>query len=115
MQRQHERAAPASDPRCALSEGELMSVWNEVVREIESFAADVGSLRVNEPPTPESVRRDVESMVDFERAIPLDELTRRVADAFQMPQERGRLRAGEDDRQTRGPPGPDQLVEPAQF
>src|ERR671919_2518078 len=79
MQRQHERAAPASDPRCALSEGELMSVWNEVVREIESFAADVGSLRVNEPLTPESVRRDVESMVDFERAIPLDELTRRVA------------------------------------
>jgi glutamate/tyrosine decarboxylase-like PLP-dependent enzyme len=56
-----------------------MSVWNEVVREIESFTADIGFLRVTEPLTPESVRRDVESMVDFQRAIPLDELTRRVA------------------------------------
>jgi len=59
-----------------------MSVWNEVVREIESLTTDIRSLRVTQPPFPESVRLDVESVVDFQRAIPLDELIRRGRRCF---------------------------------
>ena len=62
-----------------MQESPLMTVWNELDREIEDFTTRIRALPVLHPASPQSVRGEIESSFDLVSPIPLADLTRRVA------------------------------------
>jgi aromatic-L-amino-acid/L-tryptophan decarboxylase len=56
-----------------------MSVWTEVLREIEEFTADIRSQRVVNTVSPHAIRENIQARFNFAAPVPLVELTRTVA------------------------------------
>src|SRR5262245_63891745 len=61
-----------------------MSVWKQVSEIVEGFMREVRELPVSFGARPEVIRREVESRFDFGAAMPLQEVTARVADLLQQ-------------------------------
>ena len=52
-----------------------MSIWNQLINEIEKFTVDVSDLPVLPIVSPSDVRREIESRYDFKNAMPLESVT----------------------------------------
>ena len=58
----------------------LTAVWDQVGREVDDVLRDIRHLPVSSPIQADQLRRAIESGFDFTQPIPLEDLTRQVAD-----------------------------------
>ncbi|GCE51450.1 pyridoxal-dependent decarboxylase-like protein [Thermosporothrix hazakensis] len=55
-----------------------MSIWSQLIHELESFPRDIRTLRVSPLVSPEEIRAELKSRYSFAAPIPLEELIEEV-------------------------------------
>jgi hypothetical protein len=52
-----------------------MSLWSQLIQEIENFPREIRDVRVSPQVSPEEIRAALESRYSFDKPIPLETLT----------------------------------------